>query len=244
MAPTTLKDAWNEVAAGYRDYWAPRFRPWMEVAVAAMPAGLAGPIIVPCCGPGLELDLLAERFDRSRLTGVDFSESMVELCRSRGHHAELGDAMALSGSSNILSTFGLQQLPEPDAGLRHWAETLPPDGVLSVMLWPYDNDDGGPFDLLREWAEQNMGRTPPTWGDTLLDGLPAGLSVRDDTVRFPIHHDGGQAFWRALLKSGPGRALVDQAPAEVLGEMETMLAERWPGPFAHHPTARHIVVRT
>ncbi|MEC7518606.1 MAG: methyltransferase domain-containing protein [Myxococcota bacterium] len=242
MTSDTLRASWDEVAYGYLEYWAPRFRPWMEVAVAALPGRLTGPIVVPCCGPGLELDLLAQRFDRSRLEGVDFSQSMVDLCRARGYAARLGDAAALDGPASILSTFGLQQLPEPDAALRRWVEGVPPGGALSVMLWPYDTSDAGPFDVLRRWAEDALGATAPAWEATLLDGLPSGLRLMDRPVPLSIRHDSGVAFWDAMLASGPGRAMAQRVPRPLLDEVSAELARRWPGPFDHQPTARHVVI--
>ena len=241
-ASADLRAAWNRVARGYLAYWAPRFRPWMEVAVAAMPSDLEGTIVVPCCGPGVELDLLAARFDKRRLSGIDFSEAMVEVCRERGHAADLGDAMALPGGSSILSTFGLQQLPEPAVALQQWVSGLPAGGALSVMFWPYNTADEGPFDMLREWGEAELGGGSRPWEAELLHGLPPDVTVRDESVRFTIRHVGGHAFWEALLSSGPGSAMAQRVPQPMLDNADAMITKRWPGPFEHQPMARHIVI--
>lgn len=128
----------------------------------------AGNILVPCCGPGHEIAMMARNDSMRRLVeqqpkhcfiGIDISEGMVALandCITQESIAPLaaarvGDASRLSSSpglapvAGILSVFGLQQMPQPGSVLADWVRCLEPGGVAAVCFWPARVEESGPW---------------------------------------------------------------------------------------------------
>ncbi|GAX74647.1 hypothetical protein CEUSTIGMA_g2095.t1 [Chlamydomonas eustigma] len=79
-----LARSWDAAAELYTKELAPRFMPWILEGVIRMRSFITllpaeGMILVPCCGPGLELPLLWEELGaRYDVLGIDLSEGMVE----------------------------------------------------------------------------------------------------------------------------------------------------------------------
>ena len=63
-----LAKAWDDAAPGYDRYFVPRFAPWTDQALRVLSKEArrlpAGPVLVPCCGPGQELIFLATHVAR------------------------------------------------------------------------------------------------------------------------------------------------------------------------------------
>jgi SAM-dependent methyltransferase len=146
--------AWDEAAPGYERYFVPRFASWVATAVdgfdgAQLPPG---PILVPCCGTFPEPPALVERHPRREIVGIDLSAGMLRLARERaagrpGVRVVQGDAATLdpgwsAACAAVVSVFGLQQLPAPDAALEQWVGALRAGGRLSV---PMVHDDAVTF---------------------------------------------------------------------------------------------------
>lgn len=264
--PTTdavLARSWDEAAAGYEAYFVPRFAPWVAatiqpVADAAAPGSPAalpdGPILVPCCGPFPELDVLLERFPERDIVGLDLSAGMLELAQTRAAgrprvRLVQGDAASLDPAwtgrcAAIVSVFGLQQLPQPDAGLRSWVGALRPGGLLSVMLWPDVTELEGPFTLL----DEVQGEPTPAELPELQLGLvlaAAGATVlRDEACVYPITHPSAAAYFDAVTESGPLRAVaLRRGPAYIAQLREQYLRRAPSGEWTHHPRAWHLVAR-
>lgn len=253
-----LARGWDEAAAGYEAYYVPRFAPWVADAVDAVAAGPLpdGPVLVPCCGTFPELDLLADRLPGRAVAGIDLSAGMVRLARARAarHHratVEQGDASTLDGRwsgrcAAVVSVFGLQQLPEPDAAIRSWAVALRPGGVLSVLFWPRHTEDDGPFARI---AEVVRGHVPPgddSWQDRLVPALTAAGTVveRDERPAHPMSHPDAATFFAAHTGAGPMRPLVTARGEEFTDRLRAEFLRRSPdGGWRHRPSARHLVAR-
>ena len=136
-----LARAWDEAALRYERYFVPRFAPWVAAAAHAI-AGTtlpAGPILVPCCGPFPELPALLNSHPKRDIIGIDLSATMVRLARTRATglprvRVVQGDATTLrrhwpGTSAGVVSVFGLQQLPDPEAALADWVGALRPGGA-------------------------------------------------------------------------------------------------------------------
>jgi Thiopurine S-methyltransferase (TPMT) len=79
----TVRRSWTEVAVGYESELVPRFAPWTKRTLAAFTAQQlpSGPVLVPACGPGQELLLLAQSLEGREIIGVDLAEGMVQVKR-------------------------------------------------------------------------------------------------------------------------------------------------------------------
>jgi len=252
--------AWDDAASGYDDYFVPRFAPWNEVTIAALAARAAelppGPILVPCCGPGQELEPLARL--GHPLFAIDLSAGMVERARARALAAalpqvtvEVGDATVLAArfpgtAAGVLSCFGLQQLPAPDAGLRDWASTLAPGGVLAVTFWPRGGDDDGPSVLMRRLLGRHLSQPDASWQDRLVPALrEAGADLLEDRrVEFVMVHESAEVLWEAITRWGPTRLVARRHGEAFLEALKPdYLAAMGPGPVEQRASARFLLAR-
>jgi len=253
-----LERSWDEAADGYEAYFVPRFAPW--VAAATQPVAAAaladGPILVPCCGPFPELDGLIERFPDRDIVGLDLSAGMLQLAQARAAgrpRVQLvhGDAATLDPAwtaqcAAVVSVFGLQQLPQPEAALRSWVGALRPGGMLSVMFWPEVTETDGPFALVDEVqgepAPDPDAMPDPRFGPALT---ASGATVlRDEACAFSISHPSAAAYFDALTGSGPLRSLaLTKGPTHIAQLREQFLRRAPAGEWTHRPRAWHLVAR-
>ncbi|MFC5003213.1 class I SAM-dependent methyltransferase [Dactylosporangium cerinum] len=253
-----LARGWDEAAAGYEAYYVPRFAPWVADAVAAVTAGPLpdGPVLVPCCGTFPELPVLAAGLPDRVVAGLDLSAGMVRLAAARASACpratvEQGDASTLSERwtgrcAAVVSVFGLQQLPAPDAAIGSWAAALRPGGVLSVLFWPRYTEADGPFARLGEVVHGHVPAGDDGWQDRLVPALTAaGLVVeRDERPAHPMSHPDAATFFDAHTRAGPGRPLATARGAAFVDRLRAeFLAASPPGVWSHRPNARHLVAR-
>ncbi|MBE1578088.1 class I SAM-dependent methyltransferase [Amycolatopsis roodepoortensis] len=252
MTAEQLARAWDEAAAGYDAYYVPRFAPWVSAAVRALPSVLPeGPVLVPCCGTFPELDELGGHLPGREIVGIDLSAGMVARARRRSAGDPLvrvveGDASELDPASAaaVVSVFGLQQLPEPDAALRSWAGALRQGGVLSVVYWPHSTEPGGPFTVLSDVLRERVPAGDRSWEERLVPALEDVVLERDEPLSFPMIHPDADTFFTAHTRSGPMRPLADARGEEFIAALRAEFLRRSPeGEWRHRPAARHIVGR-
>jgi trans-aconitate methyltransferase len=250
-----LAQAWDEAAAGYEDYFVPRFAPWVGTAIDALGELPAGPVLVPCCGTFPELEPLVRRWPGREFVGIDLSPEMVRMASARvasypPARAIVADASALDPGwtgecAGVVSVFGLQQLPEPAEAVRKWAAALRPGGRMSVVYWPEQTESEGPFALLAEVRTRHTGGTSDrSWEDELPAAVTAAGATleRNDLVSHEIRYADAAEFWTAMTTSGPARALALARGDEFMSRLrDDFLAAAPTGPWSHHPQGRLIV---
>jgi trans-aconitate methyltransferase len=251
------EQAWNEVASRYEAYFTPRFAPYLGAAIGALAARGAdlprGAIVVPCVGPGRELSPLSRLFPERAILASDLSGEMVKLAAASAAHlpnvtVTQGDATELGaasgGTAAIVSVFGLQLLPSPAETLELWLGTLQPKGLATIVYWPRDCEEAGPFQRMRAVLRE-AGIVDGTWGRELSAHIvAAGAHIAlDAPLAFEIHHDDAETAWSALTQLGPLRALAlargEALVAELGARFTSGLA---PGPIVHTPEARLLVI--
>ena len=163
-----------------------------ETALAVVRPG--DRVLDVCCGTG---DLaLAAAAAGGRVTGVDFSERMLERARRKSTAVEWrqGDGLALpfaEGAFDVATAgFGVRNFEDLDAGLRELRRVLRPRGRVGVL------EITQPQGVLRPFFRVWFDRAVPLLGKALPGGgaytyLPA--SVR----RFPGPDDLAAALERA-----------------------------------------------
>lgn len=162
-------------------------------------------VLDACCGTG-DLALAAERAGGT-VTGLDFSERMLERARTKSTTVEWvqGDVTALpfaDGSFDAVTVgFGIRNVPDLEAGLAELARVLRPGGRLGVL------EITQPRGALRPFFGVWFDRVVPALGRVLPGGaaytyLPA--SVR----RFPGPADIAAALERAGFEAIEWRLLA------------------------------------
>jgi SAM-dependent methyltransferase len=253
-----LARAWDEAAHEYERYFVPRFAPWVARAVDAVDEVRLppGPILVPCCGTFPELPALVERHPRREIVGIDLSAGMVHLARERAAgrpevRVVQGDAATLDAQwsdtcAGVVSVFGLQQLPDPETALGEWVRALRRGGRLSVVFWPSEVEQDGPYALLDRVLSDLLPATDSAWQARLGDAATAaGATVERDEYRsFPMDHKDAATFWDAVTSGGHLRALaIARGEAFMRMVREEFLALAPAGAWHHRPRARWIVAR-
>jgi SAM-dependent methyltransferase len=251
-----LARGWDEAADGYERYYVPRFAPWVATAVrsVASPDLPDGPVLVPCCGTLPELDALVTHLPSRDIVGIDLSAGMVRRARERSAphpraRAMQGDASTLDpqwlgNCAAVVSTFGLQQIPEPAQAIASWAAALRPGGRLSVIYWPEHAEVDGPFARIAEVLGSQVPSGDTSWEHRLVPSLTAqGVVVeRDEHVPHPMVHPDAATFFDAHTRSGPLRPLATARGDAFISRLREDFLRRSPiGEWHHRPSARHIV---
>jgi demethylmenaquinone methyltransferase / 2-methoxy-6-polyprenyl-1,4-benzoquinol methylase len=123
-------DAMNRVMTAGLD------RRWRRLAAGAV-VRPGAKVLDACCGTG-DFALAAEQAG-GKVTGVDFSERMLERARRKSETVDwvLADVTALpfgDGSFDAVTVgFGIRNVPDLEAGLAELARVLAPGGKLACL---------------------------------------------------------------------------------------------------------------
>ncbi|MCE4223119.1 trans-aconitate 2-methyltransferase [Methylobacterium sp. C25] len=143
---------WN--AARYLRFAAERTRPAADL-LAHVPLDQADSVCDLGCGPGNSTALLAARFPKARITGIDSAPDMLAQARSALPRvdfvqADLRDYAPHDPPDLIFSNAVLQWLPDHETLVPRLARLLRPGGCLAFQV--PDNLDEPSHALMREVA--------------------------------------------------------------------------------------------
>ncbi|HEY2465572.1 MAG TPA: trans-aconitate 2-methyltransferase [Steroidobacteraceae bacterium] len=146
-----------------------RTRPVRDL-LAALPPIDAHSVIDLGCGPGNSTEVLAARYPRASISGIDSSSDMIEAARRRLPHVgfSVQDLLALSDAGPfdvILANAVLQWVEHHERLLPALIERLAPGGALAVQM--PDNLDEPAHRLMREVAADGP------WGGQLAASAAA-----------------------------------------------------------------------
>lgn len=262
MPPETpLVAAWSAVAPGYADYWIPRFRPYLDDALAAFDARLraGGDLVIPGCGPGEEVVALARLHPQRRLVALDPSAPMLDLLRARLAREGLAERVRVvqapaeatsahvQGAAGLFSSFTLQLLDRPIKALLDWRRTLCPGGAASILFWPRQAPDS-PWGRLRASIEAEGGVWGVDWETACRAEFDrTGLNrTADASLRHPMLHASPHEAWDRLVDAcslqSTARRLGPEAMARCrarwLADPAVARGLRPDGLFEHAPVAR------
>jgi demethylmenaquinone methyltransferase / 2-methoxy-6-polyprenyl-1,4-benzoquinol methylase len=139
-------------------------------------------VLDACCGTG-DLAIAAQR-EGGRVTGLDFSERMLERAREKSDQIEWiqGDALALPFADGAFEAatvgFGVRNLDDLEAGLRELRRVLRPGGRVGIL------EITRPRGLLRPFYKLWFDGLVPLAGK-LLPGGSAYTYLPASVRRFP-----------------------------------------------------------
>ena len=168
-------------------------RRWRRLTVGAV-VRPGDSVLDACCGTG-DLALEAQRAG-ARVTGLDFSERMLERARSKSGAVQWvrGDVLALpfpDESFDVVTVgFGIRNVEDLEAGLAELGRVLRPGGRLGCLEITRPRGALRPF--FRLWFD---GLVPLT--GKVLPGGAAYAYLPASVRRFPGPEDLGEAMRRA-----------------------------------------------
>mmetsp|Transcript_18121 Transcript_18121/g.38992 ORF Transcript_18121/g.38992 Transcript_18121/m.38992 type:complete len:400 (+) Transcript_18121:248-1447(+) len=191
-----LAKSWDFAAKLYTRELAPRFLPWMHGALEVLQrnAGSLPPgrlVLVPCCGPGLEMSLISRCLGHGHpLLGVDLSQGMVDIANRLAQEAErtAGAAAGTAAGDSTLPTIG--QSADGD-------RPTPPPGLIRAVVGDASSlhveHEGQAAAVVSFFGLQQLGPAAPaallSWVRCLA---PGGIAI---VVLWPSHvEDSGP--WR------------------------------------------------
>lgn len=132
-----------EAAQGYEQYFVPAiFAQWPPKIIEAAGLGESDQILEVGCGTGvLAREIIKQAGPDSSVTGLDLSESMLEVARSICPEVDFrqGNAMDLpfddESFDTVIAPFMLMFVPDPVLAVSEMWRVLKPGGRLVITVW-------------------------------------------------------------------------------------------------------------
>ena len=219
-----------------------RLRPAQDL-LARVPLAAPARVADLGCGPGNVTALLAQRWPRAELIGIDASAAMLDRARralpeARFEQADIRHWTPAEAPDLIFSNAALHWLDDHPALFPRLLSLLAPGGVLAVQM--PGNFDAPSHRLIRELAAS------PAWADRLAGARMGAVLDMPDYHRFLAPHCARLSLWETIYwqpLSGPApvldwlrgttllpylAALSTDDQACLLAELAPRLAEAYP----------------
>ena len=117
---------------------------WRASLVRQLELSTGDTVVDLCCGTGANIELLAQAVgETGRMIGVDLSSEMLAIAREKAVSCGLSNVELVqadvekfrlpSSTSAVLSTFGLEMVPQYESVVSNVASQLPSDGRLGLL---------------------------------------------------------------------------------------------------------------
>ncbi|MDM0049723.1 class I SAM-dependent methyltransferase [Variovorax sp. J22R115] len=130
----------DEIAEGYRDFFAAVTGYATEPLLDAAAVGAGMRVLDVATGPGVVASRAARR-GASPVVGVDLAPRMVAIAATQYPSLDFreGDAEDLPFTARsfdaVVSNFGIGHFPDPERAVREFARVLAPHGVVALSWW-------------------------------------------------------------------------------------------------------------
>jgi trans-aconitate 2-methyltransferase len=243
---------WN--ARQYLRFEDERTRPSRDL-LARVALARARLVIDLGCGPGNSTELLAERYPRAEIVGLDSSPDMLRQARERlpkctFTQADLAIWSPKEPADLLFANAVFQWIPDHPSVLRRLVQALPQDGVLAVQM--PDNTTEPALALMREIAGNGPWAANAALAEAAREDLPAPEFYYDLLKPLCAHVDIWHTIYNHVM-AGPegvvewfkGSALRPFISALDAGMRDDFLAA-YTAQIARHYTTRfdgHVLLR-
>lgn len=194
-------DAYERYMGRWSRQVAPRFLSFMSIRPSASWIDVG-------CGTGVLTQAILEHADPGEVTGIDNSETMLQLARARLGDAvarfESGDAAAIKlpadSADAVVSGLVLNFVPDKQAATSEMVRVLRPGGTLGLYVWDY----AGHMQIMRHLFDAALAFDPKA-------------ADYDDGTKAPICRPGPLAD---LLKAA-GLESVSVSPIDIPAAFES-----------------------
>ena len=230
LSPERVRMMFDRIAGPYdkmnRAMTAGLDRRWRALAADEANIGLGANVVDVCCGTGdLALELAGRVGAAGEVTGIDFSENMLQIAREKAvrlNHPNVrflpGDALDLPvGDDEVAAAtiaFGMRNLADHAQGFRELVRVVRPGGrvVCLEITTPKGAVLGG---FYRVWFD----RLVPAVGNVVDRGDSAYSYLPASVRRFPGPDELGKIMYAAGLERVRYRALAGGIVGLHVGEV-------------------------
>ncbi len=231
-------------AQAYLRFEDERTRPARDL-LSAVPSNDVAQAVDLGCGPGNSTELVAERFPRAALTGVDTSPDMLDKARARLPEAsfelvDIADWEAERPLDLIFANASLQWVPDHEVLLPRLVRMLAPGGSLAVQLPDNlhepshlsmrDAAQGQPWSHKLAGAEdERTAIGTPSFFYDLLKPFCRRVDVWRTTYHHPLDGARGVVDWFASTGLRPYLNRLDEDEGRsFIAEYRRLVGERYP----------------
>jgi ubiquinone/menaquinone biosynthesis C-methylase UbiE len=213
-------------------------------------------------GTGWASRIIAQRFPRTLVTGVDIAEQMLDYARTKATQLSLdvtyrqGDAEDLPFATGeldaIVSTFGVMFASKPEAAAAELARVVKRGGHVVLATWKADSNVANMFGVMRNFMPPPPQPAPPSpfaWGKVervhQLLGANFDLSFEEGTNHFR-YGSGKQAFELWVNHYGPAKSLAQSLDDVRRQEFERALIEwheTFPSSLGYDQPRTYLITR-
>ncbi|MBV9180816.1 MAG: ubiquinone/menaquinone biosynthesis methyltransferase [Acidobacteria bacterium] len=161
---------------------------WKRALIALLPSYESPVCVDLACGTGDIAFLLADRYPRGRITGVDITEPMLDIARGRNGHPnvsfanrDMGSLDIASGSVDIVTGgYALRNAPDLGTAIDEISRVLKTSGVAAFL--DFSKPDGKIPQKIEYWVLKTW---TGLWGTLLHRNHEVYSYIAESLERFP-----------------------------------------------------------
>lgn len=240
-----VHNAWTMATSNYAEYIEPHFAPLNKIILDEINQDVVMCLDI-ASGAGQPALSIADKFNKSKVIGIDLVESMVNLASKRAKEKnrnnctfEVGDAENLSKFKDnevdvVTCRQGLGFFPQPDIALKEFLRVLKNKGKLIMTVW--GKEDSAILPKLagavvnKHFTIEKDPNQKPIWywsNETLLNEALRNVGFKEINIKqinVDLTYNKLDELFEAL-RGTPQRIVLEQADEELNIKLKESLKE-------------------